>query len=170
LARVTIHNMVSADERMNWITPDVGLYYEVAGRWQVDAILSGSDTILVGLGDLEAPEEELAYLQGEGVEFILAGKDHIDFRAALEALYSRHGVRTVRVDSGGTLDGVLLREGLVDEISLLIEPSLVGGTPPRSFFVAPDLRSPEDLIHLRLAHVKQLRDGTVWIHYDITRS
>ena len=225
LPRVIVHNMVSADGRMDWITPDLGLYYEVAGRWEVDAILSGSETILVGLGDLEAPEEELAsdpsqedsatsrsgplmvivdsrgrirpwellrnqpywrdaialvslatpeqylaHLEREGVEFILAGEDRVDLQAALEALYSRHGVRTVRVDSGGTLNGVLLREGLVDEISLLIDPSLVGGTSPRSFFVAPDLRSSEDLIDLRLTHVEQLRDDIVWMRYDIVRS
>ena len=205
LPRVIIHNMVSADGRMDWITPDLGLYYEVAGRWQVDAILSGSETILVGLGDLGVPEQDaasdpsqkdsgtprsgplmvivdsrgrirswemlrnqpywrdaialvslatpeeyLAYLQSEGVEFIQTGGDYVDLQAALEALYSRYGVRTVRVDSGGTLNGVLLREGLVDEISLLIDPSLVGGTSPRSFFVAPDLRSSGNLIDLQL--------------------
>lgn len=225
LPRVIVHNMVSADGRMDWITPDLGLYYEVAGRWEVDAILSGSETILVGLGDLEAAEEELAadrsredsgtprrgplmvivdsrgrirpwqllrnqpywrdaialvslatpepylaHIEGEGVDFILAGEDHVDLQAALEALHSRYGVRIVRVDSGGTLNGVLLREGLVDEISLLVDPSLVGGTSPRSFFVAPDLRSSEDLIDLRLAQCEQLRDGMVWLRYDIVRS
>jgi 2,5-diamino-6-(ribosylamino)-4(3H)-pyrimidinone 5'-phosphate reductase len=225
LPHVIVHNMVSVDGRMDWIKPDLGLYYEVAGRWQVDAILSGSETILAGLGDLEAPnqdeasdlsqedsetprsgllmvivdsrgrirrwgmlrnqpywrdavalislatpEEYLSYLQSEGVEFILAGEDRVDLHAALEALYSRYGVRTVRVDSGGTLNGVLLREGLVDEVSLLIEPSLVGGTSPRSFFVAPDLSSSESLIDLRLTHVEQLRDGIIWMRYDIVRS
>ena len=49
------------------------------------------------------------------MEYILTGGDHVDFRAALEVLNSRDGVELIRVDSGGTLRGVLLREGVVDE-------------------------------------------------------
>lgn len=35
--------------------------------------------------------------------------------------------RVMRVDTGGTLNGILLRQGLVTEVSLFIYPSLVGG-------------------------------------------
>ena len=35
----------------------------------------------------------------------------------------------MRVDSGGALNGALLRAGLVDEISLLVHPVLVGDAP-----------------------------------------
>ncbi|MEO0433105.1 MAG: dihydrofolate reductase family protein, partial [Cyanobacteria bacterium J06656_5] len=44
------------------------------------------------------------------------------------------GVTVVRVDSGGTLNGVLLRAGLVDELHLLVHPTLVGGTSQKTFF------------------------------------
>lgn len=72
-------------------------------------------------------KEYLDYL-GEGhVEYIVAGGDHVDMRAALEELNTRYGVESIRVDSGGTLNGVRLPEGLVDEVSLLINPALVGG-------------------------------------------
>ena len=36
---------------------------------------------------------------------------------------------SVRVDSGGVLNGALLQAGLVDEISLLVHPLLVGDAP-----------------------------------------
>ena len=52
---------------------------------------------------------------------------------------SRFGVKVVRVDAGGTLIGQLLRQGLVNEVSLLIYPSLVGGETQSSIFRAPDL-------------------------------
>lgn len=46
------------------------------------------------------------------------------------------------VDSGGTLNGVLLRTGLVDEIHLLVHPTLVGGVNHNVFFndVNPELK------------------------------
>lgn len=37
------------------------------------------------------------------------------------------GTRNVRTDSDGTINGVLLRQGLVDEMSMLLHPAIVGG-------------------------------------------
>lgn len=56
------------------------------------------------------------------------------------------------------MNGVLLRAGLVDEVSVLIHPSLVGGMSPRSFFRAPDLTSPEGVIQLRLLLFEKLKN------------
>jgi hypothetical protein len=38
LPRIILHNVVSLDGRMDWFTPGVGLFYELASRWQEDAI------------------------------------------------------------------------------------------------------------------------------------
>ena len=55
-------------------------------------------------------------------------------RAALESLNQQHGVKVLRVDSGGTLNSVLLAAGLVDEVSVLIHPFLAGGEPGPTMF------------------------------------
>lgn len=219
LPRVVLHNAMSLDGRIDWFAADIGLYYELASRWQVDAHLAGSDTMLAMEGELaddgEAPTPEvhpddrrpllvvpdsrgrlrklhllpklpywrgvlalcsettprthLSYLQEKRIEYLVAGQDHVDLRAALEALNARYGVRTVHVDSGGTLNGVLLRVGLVDEISVLIHPSLVGGITGRSIFRAPDLTSPEGVTPLRLTHVERLHGDIVWLRYEMVR-
>ncbi len=57
-------------------------------------------------------------------------------RAALAELYDNHAVKTMRMDSGGTLNGVMLSAGLVSEISLLVHPLLVVGSPDvKSFLI-----------------------------------
>ena len=56
LPHIILHSMVSVDGRMDLPAPDLGLCYEVASRWEVDAILSGSPTILAGFSDLEADD------------------------------------------------------------------------------------------------------------------
>jgi 2,5-diamino-6-(ribosylamino)-4(3H)-pyrimidinone 5'-phosphate reductase len=117
----------------------------------------------------QTPESYIAYLKERYVEHIVAGHERVDLGAALLELNRRHGVRTVRTDSGGTLNGALLRAGLVDEISLLVAPSLVGGMSPRSFFRAPDLESPEGVVGLRLFHVEKLRHDVVWLRYEVAR-
>jgi 2,5-diamino-6-(ribosylamino)-4(3H)-pyrimidinone 5'-phosphate reductase len=62
------------------------------------------------------------------------GEDHADLTTALEDLYSRYVIKAVRVDSGGTLNGLFLRQGLVSEVSILIYPSLVRGETTSSIF------------------------------------
>ncbi|MFZ5898026.1 MAG: RibD family protein [Bacillota bacterium] len=130
-----------------------------AGYWRDVAALVSEAT----------PKEYLDYLDKRHVDYIVSGKDRVDLRSALEALASRYGVKTVRVESGGTLNGVLLRAGLVDEVSLLIHPSLVGGMTLRSFFRAADLTSSDGVIPLRLIDMKRLDGDLVWLKYECVR-
>jgi 2,5-diamino-6-(ribosylamino)-4(3H)-pyrimidinone 5'-phosphate reductase len=216
LPRVVVHNAVSLDGKIAGFEVDLGVYYDLAGRWEADAILSGSGTILAA--DPEAPEdsdeapaltgkpsgegplfivvdgggrvriwdylrrqpywrdalclccratppEHLERLRKRGVETIVTGDDRVDLRAALEALAERHGVRVVRVDSGGTLNGALLREGLVSEVSLMVCPVVVGGAGSGSIF--SESRASAAPIPLHLAHAERLEGGVVWLRYDV---
>ncbi|MBN2503126.1 MAG: RibD family protein [Anaerolineales bacterium] len=125
---------------------------------------------VITLCSAATPKSHLAYLEEQGVEYILAGEDQVDLAAALQVLNERYGVKVVRVDSGGILNGVLLRAGLVDEVNVVIGPELVGGSSPRSLFVAPDLTSAEGVIPLQLTHVEEFKGGFVWLRYTIDKS
>lgn len=124
---------------------------------------------VVVLASRTTPRGYLEYVKRLGIEALVHGEDRADLRAGLEALAFRYGVRTVRVDSGGTLNGVLLRQGLADEFSLVISPALVGGTSPRSSFRAPDLEGPAGAIPLRLVHLEKFDGGAVWLRYEIVK-
>ena len=232
LPRVILHNGASLDGRMDWSagdSADMGQYYELAARFNADAMLTGSNTMLAAyasepkapcgqdipqeddeaIGSRElyplhvpllvvvdsrgqvrswsrikkepywrsamascshsTPQEYLDDLHKRRVEYIVTGEDRVDLRMALEELNARYGVKTVRVDSGGILNGALLRAGLVDEVSVLVDPCLVGGTTPRSIFVAPDLISPEGVIPLKLTHVETVRGDVVWLRYETVK-
>ncbi len=64
---------------------------------------------------------------------------------------------------------MLLRQGLVDEVSVVISPSLVGGTSPKTMFVAPDLESEEGVIPLALFNIEKIRDRYVWLRYKVQK-
>ena len=115
------------------------------------------------------PKEYIEYLDKRHVEHLVVGKDKVNLRAALEELNTRYGVKKVRTDSGGTLNGILLREGLVSEISILVNPCLVGGTSPKSIFRGPDLTGKDGVINLKLVHVEQLKDDVVWLRYEVMK-
>jgi 2,5-diamino-6-(ribosylamino)-4(3H)-pyrimidinone 5'-phosphate reductase len=72
------------------------------------------------------PPRRTDHTAGGDVDELVIGTDRVDLAAAIDALGERHNARTVRVDSGGALTGALLDGGLLDEISLLVHPCLVG--------------------------------------------
>jgi 2,5-diamino-6-(ribosylamino)-4(3H)-pyrimidinone 5'-phosphate reductase len=105
------------------------------------------------------PERHLALLRRRRVEHLVAGSRRVALPEALHQLSDRYRVRQVRVDAGGTLNGVLLRAGLVDEVSVLVAPHLSGDARPG--VAGPD-GSAERLV---LESVRQLRDGYLWLRY-----
>ncbi|ESA35845.1 5-amino-6-(5-phosphoribosylamino)uracil reductase [Leptolyngbya sp. Heron Island J] len=88
----------------------------------------------ISLCTKSTPPDHVEYLKRNGIKTITAGKEHVNYRQAFDVLHRQFGTTAVRVDSGGTLNGVLLRAGLVDELHLLVHPTLVGGITQKTFF------------------------------------
>jgi 2,5-diamino-6-(ribosylamino)-4(3H)-pyrimidinone 5'-phosphate reductase len=122
---------------------------------------------VLALCSSSTPEEYLAWLDGRRIGTIVAGSDRIDMRAALEMLHTRYGVNVVRVDSGGTLNSVLLHAGLVDEISVLIHPFIAGGKADPTLCDPLKAGIPELQIPLRLQSTEVVGDGIVWARYMV---
>ena len=123
----------------------------------------------VSLCSEETPAKHLEYLKELGIDCIIAGKRHVNLRKALERLNSKYNTQRVRVDSGGILNGAFLRQGLVDEVSVVVSPALVGGRSPKTMFVAQDLESEEGVIPLVLTSVQRIRDRYVWLRYQVRK-
>jgi 2,5-diamino-6-(ribosylamino)-4(3H)-pyrimidinone 5'-phosphate reductase len=121
---------------------------------------------VVSLGSAATPAKHLERLEATNVRYITSGEERIDLRLALEALAERHGVRVVRVDAGGALVGALLRAGLVAEVSVVIEPRLVGGESHRWLVRAPDAGA-GDVVMLSLRKVEQFDDDVLWLRYQV---
>ncbi|HEX2986600.1 MAG TPA: RibD family protein [Chloroflexota bacterium] len=123
----------------------------------------------VSLCSRSTPLEHLAYLSERRVDHIVAGEDKVDLRAALEELNIRYGVKVVRADTGGMLNGALLQAGLVDEVSLLIAPCLVGSSTPKSIFQLPDELKKGIEIPARLMHLERMAGDWVWLRYELAK-
>ncbi len=123
----------------------------------------------ISLCSKKMPQNHLEYLGTRNIDIIITGEDKVDLKSAIEALYDKYKIERIRVDSGGTLNGVLLRQGLVDEVSALINPSLVGGESSRSIFKAPDLKDGNGVISLKLIETKPLDNDHVWLRYEVRK-
>ena len=122
---------------------------------------------LLALCSSSTPPEYLDFLTGHRIGMVIAGTDRIDMRAALEVLNRDHGVKVLRVDSGGTLNSVLLHAGLVSEVSVLIHPFIAGGKADPTMSDPLNAGIPELQIPLRLQSAEVVGDGIVWARYSI---
>lgn len=223
MPHVVIHNATSVDGRIDGIEVDLGTFYGLAGHWDVDAHLAGSDTLIEGMAgadDATEPPSDAAEppvddaggdrppllvvpdsrgrvsdwsavrdlpfwgdvvvlcsratdasyldaLDAAGVDTVVAGEDHVDYREALGVLSADYDVETVLVDSGGTLSGHLFAAGLVDEVSVLVHPQVVGGEAARPFVRGPEPAEAGSLATCSLEAVEQLKGDLVWLRYAV---
>jgi 2,5-diamino-6-(ribosylamino)-4(3H)-pyrimidinone 5'-phosphate reductase len=100
---------------------------------------------------------------------MVIGYDEVNLGTALEELNLQFGVKNLRVESGGKLNGLLLRDDLVDEVCVLIYPNLVGGISHDSIYYAPDLKSEEGVIDLKLLKMEKLKNEIILLHYRIMK-
>ncbi|BBB49552.1 2,5-diamino-6-(ribosylamino)-4(3H)-pyrimidinone 5'-phosphate reductase [Pelolinea submarina] len=147
------------DTRQNWVIPD--------SRGRLRNLHVFRDTPyckdIILLVSQATPKAYLEYLKERNYDFILAGEDHVDYRRAFELLNERYGCKVLRTDSGGMLTNVLLQQGLVDEISLVVSPCLVGQSSP-NVFRSLNLENNVDLEWLRS---DALEGGFVHLMYRV---
>ncbi len=94
----------------------------------------------------------------------------VDFSDLFEKLRSKYGVKRITVQSGGTLNSILIREGLIDRVSLVIAPALIGGKETPSLVDGDNLISERDLKNiksLKLLKVNKLKKSYLHLIYQV---
>lgn len=74
----------------------------------------------------------------------------IDLTDLLRKMKQTYGITHLTVETGGTLNAVLLREGLIDHVIIVVAPLLVGGQTTSTLIDGPSLN--RDLHNSRLRH------------------
>jgi 2,5-diamino-6-(ribosylamino)-4(3H)-pyrimidinone 5'-phosphate reductase len=111
------------DKRPYWVIPDSR--GTLKGFLHLFRRFDYSKDVII-LASEKTPSSYLKYLEERQYDYIIAGKEHIDYHMALEILLERYKAKTVLTDSGGILNSILIEQGLVSEISIIISPVLVG--------------------------------------------
>jgi len=107
-------------------TPPIAV---VSGRLDLDPRLelltaAPPDARTIVITCHRAPEKQRAAV-AECAEVLVVGEEHVDLKAALDAL-AAHGYRRVLTEGGPHLLGQLAAQGLLDELCLTISPLLAG--------------------------------------------
>jgi len=134
-----------------------------------EVIRTGLFRDILVLCSRSTPQEYLNFLDERFIKYMVIGYEKVNLGIALEEIYTQFGVKSLRVDSGGRLNGVLLMDDLVDEIYVLVHPAMVGGTSLNSIYIATDLTSTEGVLDLKLLKMEKLKNDIILLHYRIMK-
>lgn len=95
------------------------------------------DEVIVFLGN-GVSDEHLAELAGDGISYVVADGPEIDLAQSLETVRHEFGIERLLLEGGGGINGSFFAAGLVDELSLLVAPALVGRVGEQGFVAFGD--------------------------------
>lgn len=102
---------------------------------------------------------EVIYYEGE-----------INLANLLNKMKQEYGAKRITIQTGGTLNAEWVRQGLIDNVSIVIAPCLIGGTNTQSLIGGESLHSIEDLKQikaLRLVKNETLKDSYILLRYKV---
>ena len=95
----------------------------------------------------------------------VVGERQVDLPEMLRSLRA-HGVSRLLVEGGSTLNAALLKQRLVDEVTIYVAPLMFGGASAPTLAGGAGLQR-DEAIRLEELDVEQLEDGGVVIHYRV---
>ena len=134
-------------------------------RTPVDARVLDDEADTYLLVSEAAPEDRRESLRDAGVRLVVAGESRVDLPAAFETLGSE-GVDRLMAEGGGELIFSLFEAGLVDELSVYVGSTIIGGRDAPTLADGAGFVDEDDFPELDLRSVDRVDDGVV-LAYDV---
>ncbi len=97
-------------------------------------------------------------------------QNELSLKEALMTLKSEYGCDRLTIQSGGTLNGLLLREKLIDYIDIVVAPVLVGGKDTATLIDGKSLLSENELGQLGILKLQEcavLENSYLRLRYEV---
>lgn len=97
-------------------------------------------------------------------------ENEIDCSDLLVELKKNHNIEKITVESGGTLNSVFFRNGLIDHMKIVVAPLIVGGKDTSSLVDGFSLTEQSQLYMLKalkLRECKKLENSYLLLEYDV---
>lgn len=105
----------------------------------------------------QADPRYLTYLQSKNIPYIFAGEAEIDIEEALFKLRSYFGIETLLLEGGSILNGAFQRAGVIDELSLVVAPTVANAEDKPLFMGA--------ILENYTLTDSQRQNGVIWLNY-----
>lgn len=142
-----------------------GIAVDRSGKLHFDGYAIVGDHVVVLLGR-DVPDLHLAELAADGVSYVAAEGEAIDWAAMLDTLGERFGIRRLLLEGGGVINGSLMAAGLVNELSVIVCPALDGGAGTAGIVSAGEAGL-QGRVRLGLLSANTLDHGVVHLRYRV---
>ena len=115
----------------------------------------------------QVPADYLSYLRKNGISYLFAGETWLDCPLLLHKLKTRFGIDRLMVSGGGYMNGSLLQDDLIDEVSIVMAPVADGSTTARSIFERSDFLPQRSPAAFSLLEAKKLEGDGLWLRYTM---
>lgn len=98
--------------------------------------------------------------------------EDLDLNKLLEDLYKKYDAERVTIQSGGNMNGLFLRENLIDYVNIVIAPLLIGGRDVPTLVDGEAITSEDELgklSALELIECNKLNDSYVQLKYKVKK-
>ncbi len=125
----------------------------------------GQKSQIIAIVSKRVSEKRLSQLRKLGVAYIVAGQEMLDASLAVEKLEKLFGIHKMMIAGGGYIDWTFLKADLIDELSIVMAPSVDGFRDTPSLF----MKNENDgvLKNFELKNVSIVADDTVWLQYKV---
>ena len=110
-----------------------------------------------------------AFLRRMEISYIIAGEEQLDCALAVRKLKSLFGIETLMVSGGGYINWSFLREGLIDELSLVIAPLADGENNTVTLFEQSDYLPKHGPVAFSLKSVEVGEGDCILLKYTVKR-
>jgi 2,5-diamino-6-(ribosylamino)-4(3H)-pyrimidinone 5'-phosphate reductase len=147
------------------------------GKSPIRVVPSGDASIPAGSNVLNKDAPTIIYtsekadparmeaIRKTGAEVVCCGKEHVDIDGMMESLYDR-GVARLMVEGGPTLIRQLVDRHMIDHITLIQIPYIIGGDSTPSLVGGPGLDSIDDVVQVRLTDFYKVGNHLI-TEYDL---
>lgn len=135
-------------------------------RTPLDARMFKEEGRTVVAVSLKADEERVRRLKGRA-EVVVCGSEKVNLKCLMKKLY-KMGVKRLLLEGGGNLNWGMLKEGLIDEVSVAVAPRIVGGKDAVSLVEGEGFLTIKEGVKLRLLAHYPLGDDLI-LEYKVVR-
>lgn len=113
-----------------------------------------------------ASRSKLKKIKSHGATVLLCGKNKVDLKKLL-AMLKKRGIKRLLVEGGGEINWSVLKDGLVDEISVTIAPRVVGGRHAITLVEGEGVARISDGVKLKLGKISRMGNEVVLFYRAI---
>ena len=133
----------------------------------IDYLCHWGEKLILVTTNKEHPAFNTKY---ENIDILLY--DELDLNKLLEDLYSKYNAKRLTIQSGGTLNGLFVRNKLIDYVNIVIAPVLVGGKDVPTLVDGEAIKDESELnklLPLELLECNKLENSYIELKYKVKR-